>query len=370
MNRGYFMSINNELYHYGVKGMKWGVWNEETKARYSGSSRRSRRNYFYNSSKSSARSFANRFYKRRINSEDTNVEIGKRHVDTVLDKNTGLYRIQAVDYFEKYPFYATYKQHDIDAYAGLLSKNLVKRAKDAAREAEDKAAASGSEEDKKTAEKLREDSERVDVYQLRIANKQKLQIPSEDNAGRIVGNLLKDEEFHNNLRASIEDCKTKMLRPSQQILFNEALKSMNKKASKLTPADKRYIYKALNLSLTYHNNDQIAVQNKFYNAMKKEGYSALLDLNDRTYSSYHAKSPVIVFDTDKVYLQSATKMDPKKIDSLYRRYNTERIVKEIPEHIVGTIAKYGELKADKAASEVESTTMRYLGVTQNEKEEK
>ena len=26
---------NNELYHHGVKGMKWGVWNDDTKARYS-----------------------------------------------------------------------------------------------------------------------------------------------------------------------------------------------------------------------------------------------------------------------------------------------------------------------------------------------
>ena len=25
----------NELYHHGVKGMRWGVWNEDTKARYS-----------------------------------------------------------------------------------------------------------------------------------------------------------------------------------------------------------------------------------------------------------------------------------------------------------------------------------------------
>ncbi len=25
---------SNELYHYGVKGMHWGEWNEETAARY------------------------------------------------------------------------------------------------------------------------------------------------------------------------------------------------------------------------------------------------------------------------------------------------------------------------------------------------
>ena len=29
----------NELFHHGVKGMKWGVWNEQTRARYSGGRR-------------------------------------------------------------------------------------------------------------------------------------------------------------------------------------------------------------------------------------------------------------------------------------------------------------------------------------------
>lgn len=28
--------MNNELYHFGVKGMRWGEWNEETRARYLG----------------------------------------------------------------------------------------------------------------------------------------------------------------------------------------------------------------------------------------------------------------------------------------------------------------------------------------------
>lgn len=31
---------NNELYHHGVKGMRWGVWNDETTARYAGGVKR------------------------------------------------------------------------------------------------------------------------------------------------------------------------------------------------------------------------------------------------------------------------------------------------------------------------------------------
>lgn len=33
------MTYSNELYHFGVKGMRWGVWNAETKARYSSGAR-------------------------------------------------------------------------------------------------------------------------------------------------------------------------------------------------------------------------------------------------------------------------------------------------------------------------------------------
>lgn len=33
---------NNELCHFGVKGMKWGVWNEETRQRYSNGFKNSR----------------------------------------------------------------------------------------------------------------------------------------------------------------------------------------------------------------------------------------------------------------------------------------------------------------------------------------
>lgn len=61
----------------------------------------------------------------------------------------------------------------------------------------------------------------------------------------------------------------------------------------MTKSEKIVIYKALNLLLTNHNPQEVAVQNRFYSELKKKGYNALLDYNDKEYSSYHAKRPVI-----------------------------------------------------------------------------
>ena len=308
-----------------------------------------------------AKKFSEIYYDQKIKSGSGVMGIGRKHVDTFLESNTAFYRIQSADNFENFAFYATYKQHDINEYAGLFGKNLTSRANAAAKQAEKQAKKSGTEEDAENARQLRETANNMNVYQLKITNKERLKIPSDDNASRIVGNLLHDKDFYDDLKYSIEDSKAKMKRPSQQVLFNEALKSMNKDISKMTNADKSTIYKALNLSLTNHDAREVAMQDKFYGAMKKEGYSALLDLNDKSYSSYHAKSPVIVFDTDKVSLQSVTKMDPNKIEKLYKKHNTERILKDIPEQIVGNLAKYGATKVEKAASYTKQAMTDYLG---------
>lgn len=370
------MTINNELYHHGIKGQQWGDRNgppyplsaeshspKENKAGWSNSladGRAAIKKQVDKSSMAAARSFAQTFYDRKIQSSSYS-GIGKKHVDTFLESNTAFYRIQSADNFENFAFYATYKRHDINEYAGLFGKNLMSRANAAARQAEKQAKKSGSEEDVENAKKLRETADNMKVYQLKITNTERLKIPSDDNAGRIVGDLLNDKDFFDNLKYSIEDSKAKMKRPSQQQLFKEALKSMNKNIFSMTNADKNTIYKALNLSLTNHDEREVAMQSKFYGALKKEGYSALLDLNDKTYSSYHAKSPVIVFDTEKVALQSVTKMNPQVIDRLYKKHNKERILKDIPEQIVGNLAKYGGLKAEKAASYVMKATEDYLG---------
>lgn len=175
-----------------------------------------------------------------------------------------------------------------------------------AKQAEKQANASGSEADLVTATALRDKANSMKVYQLKLETVKKLKVPSDENASDITARLLKEKEFKQNLEASIADSKEKMRRPTQQVLFKQAENALKKDPTTLTASEKVAIYKALNLSLTNHNAQEVAAQSRFYAELSKKGYNALLDYNDKDYSSYHAKRPMIVFDTDSVRLQSVT----------------------------------------------------------------
>lgn len=120
------------------------------------------------------------------------------------------------------------------------------------------------------------------------------------------------------------------------------------------------IYKALNLSLTNHNAQEVAAQSRFYAELSKKGYNALLDYNDKDYSSYHAKRPMIVFDTDSVRLQSVTETNPKVVDKLYMRYNAERIAKEVGANTIGYVSKLGNKTVSECSAYMERKMNDYL----------
>lgn len=69
---------------------------------------------------------------------------------------------------------------------------------------------------------------------------------------------------------------------------------------------------------------------------------------------------MIIFDTDSVKLQSATQMDPKRIERLNRVYNAERILKDVPANVFGTPSKYGQTGINIARRAVEQTYNDYL----------
>lgn len=348
------------LAHHGVKGMKWGV----RRYQYAdGSLTPAGKKRYYTTNNTSGMKRYSRLMgmqvKELTNSTRTKIT-GKQYVDGFLKDGTTLSRIQTSKNFEKFAFYATYKKHDTDEYMGLFGKNLVSRAAAEARRAEKAANASGSDVDIENARKLRNNADNMKVYQLKLEATKKLKIPSDENAGHITANLLKEPKFKSDVIASIADSKEKMKRPTQQILFNQAENALKKEPNKMTSSEKVAVYKALNLSLTNHNEQEIAAQNRFYSELKKKGYSALLDYNDKEFSSYHAKRPVIVFDTDSVKLQSVTETNPKVVDKLYKRYNTERIIKEIPAETVGLVSKLGSKSISECYSYVDKKVNNYL----------
>lgn len=349
-----------ELCHHGIKGQKWGV-----------------RRYQY-ADGSVTPAGAKRYYAsrneptiKRVSSlagmkatELTNMAktkiTGKQYVDTYLKKGTTFQRIQNSKDFENFAFYATYKKSDSDKYMGLFGKNLTSRANAMARQAEKQAKASGSEADITKAKELRSLSDSMKVYQLNISSTKKLKVPSDENASHITATLLKEKEFKKNVEVSIADSKEKMKRPSQQILLKQAQNALKKDPNKLTKSEKEAIYKALNLSLVNHNPEEVAAQNRFYSELKKKGYNALLDYNDKEYSSYHAKRPMIIFDLDSVRLQSVAETNPKIVDAMYKKYNAERIAKESLASTLGVVTKFGKKTVSECDSYVERRFNNYL----------
>ena len=344
----------NELYHHGVKGQKWGV----RRYQYADGTLTPAGKKRYSTSKSST-SLMNMKVKELTNQVRTQVT-GRQYVDSYLAKGTTFARIQTSKEFENFAFYAIYKKKDMDKYLGLFGKNLKSRAVGEANRAEKEANISGNETDISRAKQLRDRADNMQVYQLKLESTKKLKVPSDENARDITANLLKESEFKKNVVASIQDSKEKMRRPTQQVLFRQAENALEKDPSRLTKSEKVAIYKALNLSLVNHNQQEIAAQDRFYGELKKKGYNALLDYNDKDYSSYHAKRPMIVFDTDSVKLESVTAANPEVVNKLYLKYNTERIIKEIPANTFGYVSKYGKKSVSECYSYVNRKMDDYL----------
>lgn len=349
-----------ELYHHGIKGQKWGIRRYQyADGTYTPAGRK---RYGVSQSSSNAQRVATMMgmrVKDVVNIARTQVT-GRQYVDTYLKRGTTFARIQTSKEFENFAFYATYKKADSDKYMGLFGKNLTSHANSDAKRAEKTANASGSEADAATAKQLRDKANNMKVYQLKLETTKKLKVPSDENASDITANLLKDSEFKKNVVASIEDSKEKMRRPTQQVLFKQAQNALNKDPSKMTTSEKVAVYKALNLSLTNHNQQEVAAQAKFYSELKKKGYNALLDYNDKDYSSYHAKRPMIVFDTDSVKLQSVAEANPKVVEKMYVKYNAERIMKEVGANTIGYVGKLGKKTVSECESYVKQKTDSYL----------
>lgn len=340
-----------ELYHHGIKGQRWGV----RRYQYTDGSLTpaGKKRYNNNTSITSIK------VKEIINVTRYRVT-GKQYVDSYLKSETTFSRIQTSDNFEKFAFYATYKKADSDKYMGLFGKNLRTRAEKDAQLAEKQSNATGDINDIAKANELRDRANNIKVYQLKLSATNKLKVPSDENAAHITANLLKEKEFKDNVVASIVDSKEKMRRPQQQLLFKQAQNALNKDPSKMSNSEKVAVYKALNLSLVNHNKQEIAAQNRFYSELKKKGYNALLDYNDKQYSSYHAKRPMIVFDVDSVKLSSVMETDPKVVDKLYRKYNTERVLKESVASTLGLVSKAASMTVSECNSYVDGKMEEYL----------
>lgn len=266
----------NEIYHHGILNQKWGVRNGPPYPLRGGDYTQSQLNAIYKQRKA-----RNSIY-------------NKKHFDGVLDANKTTLSTLSYDKNRTKNtdmFYATHDTFDKHQYNALFNKKAPQEIFDE----NGKSLGTGMYMKYKIDNKLKGD----------------LKVASEDSSAKIFSELYKnDRDFYNfvtdesRLQSYFDKNKYKFEGYRESKATLEKMKNKN-----YTPTsdDLQTVYRMFNYVIpndgrgnARNGKDIYTQRTKFFNACKKEGFGAVLDTNDAIYGRYKAKSPVIVFDMEKI----------------------------------------------------------------------
>lgn len=133
----------------------------------------------------------------------------------------------------------------------------------------------------------------------------KLKIASPKNAEKVFTKMFNDNKAFRDQVKTI----TRYNRDYPMPEFRQGLQDLlDGKATKRA-------YDAFNMMLVGHGEGYEEPKKAFFEALKKAGYSGLVDVNDQTYSGFMAQAPVIIFDKTKVIQQSIRNLTMDEITS-------------------------------------------------------
>ena len=144
------------------------------------------------------------------------------------------------------------------------------------------------------------------IYDVTVRNNQEIKIASRKRAEDAFVNLFnKDPEFRKNLMDRAKEVNNEM--GLQQATGKRLFEG--EKTNDRWVRTKAYDY--FNSLLVDDDAKSASNANKFYEALRKQGMNAVADMNDKKYSGYNAKAPLITFDGDFSYSKRA--MDSSEI---------------------------------------------------------
>lgn len=151
-----------------------------------------------------------------------------------------------------------------------------------------------------------------EVYTKNIRVKDSgIKVASPKNAKRAMSDLMdSDPSYRQNVKDVIKNhISENSLGPKQMYIQKKALRDLE--SGKITDT----VYDAVNTNLVRHDPLSEKANQKFYNKLLSSGYQAVQDMNDTKHSGYKTKNPLIVFDNSRVFVESVSKRETNEVIS-------------------------------------------------------
>lgn len=312
----------DEMYHYGIKGMKWGVRRFETKGgkltpagkkRYADDSvgeKKPKKQLKIPDKKSKHRTNLEEKYKQKGMSQQEAEQAAARRIrgekyaaaaaavtvascvayckyknfttDKELSENTDFQRIMQLmegqNIENRDSMYVAYNKRDKAKYKGLLGAGFNQEANYYNDILRDK------------------DGAKKGVYDVAVKAKQTVKVASRKRVEDTFAQLYKnDPDFKKEFENTV-----KKFQMTPNVMNNAKLRNVADKVTDGKPLSDREIKKAaydiFNIGIADSDPNAKANSKKLFDALKKQGVNAIKDMNDNKYSGYGSKDPLIIFD--------------------------------------------------------------------------
>lgn len=296
----YIPTSNGELYHWGIKGMKWGVRRFQKKDGSLTPAGKKRYDDSGQPTKSKHRTKLEEAYRKRgLSQKEAEAAASKRiRTEKILGASAALTVGACVAY-------AAVKSRKARIDGVIKAGETMQRIemKDTNGKLHDVFYASKGKRDNKRYYNLlgaTRQHQTGEAFLMNLESSDDIKVASRRNAEKIFKDLYNsDQEF----RLRVCQQANAHFSGRNKVNPNKMLRGNTSEVSKL--------YENFNSNLINIRDKGSGADKKFYNALKSKGYGAIQDINDMKFSGYNAKNPLIIFDNSKknIMVKSVNKIE-------------------------------------------------------------